>query len=244
VCEHTPDSANSPERLWLPVDEGQIEAARETLRDNKGAQWSLGVSIGLQIGDNVELRNNLIPFLLELDVPTATLSDMFNLSGRELWNIAAAEPVSVFACSDCGVLLNVRDRRDLLRLIRASRAISCARAGDPGDVSLLCDPCTELRLQLHNEEQRLRRLAQQARTAQLRKMPFAAYRVQPEWQQRRVRALTRARYKCQACTRRDTPLDVHHRTYQNYGDERLEDLLVLCRSCHQKLHSDPVEEVT
>jgi hypothetical protein len=101
VCEHNSDPASSPERLWLPVDEGQIEAARETLRDKKGAQWSLGVSIGIQIGDNVELRNNLIPLLIELEVPTATLSDMFNLSGRELWNIAAAEPVSVFGCLDC-----------------------------------------------------------------------------------------------------------------------------------------------
>jgi hypothetical protein len=119
---------------------------------------------------------------MELDLPTATLSDMFGLSGREVWNIAAADPVSVFWCLDCGVLLKVRDRRDLMRLIRASRAISCARAGDPGDVTLLCDSCTELRLQLHNEEQRLRRLARQARTAQVRKMPFAEYRVQPEWQ--------------------------------------------------------------
>lgn len=130
----------------------------------------------------MELRNNLIPLLMELDLPTATLSDMFGLSGREVWNIAAADPVSVFWCLDCGVLLKVRDRRDLMRLIRASRAISCARAGDPGDVTLLCDSCTELRLQLHNEEQRLRRLARQARTAQVRKMPFAEYRVQPEWQ--------------------------------------------------------------
>ena len=192
VCEHNSDPVSSPERLWLPVDEGQIEAARETLRDNKGAQWSLGVSISIQIGDNVELRNNLIPFLIELDVPTATISDMFNLSGRELWNVAAAEPVSVFGCLDCGALLKVRDRRDLLRLIRASRAISCARARERGDVSLLCDSCTELRLQLLSEEQRLRRLAQQARTAQLRKMPFAEYRKQPEWQVRRVQALTRA----------------------------------------------------
>jgi hypothetical protein len=113
VCKGNPDLPSSPEGLRLPVDEGQIEAAREILRDNRDAQWSLCFSIGLQVGDNVELRNNLIPFLIELDVPTATLSDMFGLSGRELWNIAAAEPVSVFECSDCGVLLNVRDRRDL-----------------------------------------------------------------------------------------------------------------------------------
>jgi 5-methylcytosine-specific restriction endonuclease McrA len=236
VCNCNPDPVSTPGRIQLPVDEGQIEAARETLRENKCAQWSLGVSSGIQVGDNVELRNNLIPLLMELDVATATISDMFGLSGRALWNIASAEPVSVFRCLDCGVLLKVRDRRDLLRLRRASRAISCARAGDPGDVTLLCDSCTKLRLQLHNEEQRLRRLARQARTAQLRTMPFAEYRKQPEWQVRRVQALTRARYRCQMCSSHDATLDVHHNCYQNYGDERPEDLVVLCRSCHQKFH--------
>jgi 5-methylcytosine-specific restriction endonuclease McrA len=236
VCEHNPDPASSPERLCLRVDEGQIEAARETLRDNKGAQWSLGVSIGIQIGDNVELRNNLIPLLIELEVPTATISDMFGLSGRELWNIAAAEPVSVFGCLDCGVLLNVRDRRDLLRLIRASRAISCARPGDPGDPILLCDSCTDLRLQLHNEEQRLRRLAQLARTAQLRRMPFAEYRTQPEWQARRTAMLGRAGYRCQVCAEHDDRLDVHHSSYERYGHEDPFDLIVLCAQCHKLFH--------
>jgi 5-methylcytosine-specific restriction endonuclease McrA len=236
VCEHNSDPARSPEGFRLPVEECQIEAARETLRDNKGAQWSLGVSIGIQIGDNVELRNNLIPFLIELDVPMATISDMFGLSGREVWEIAALEPVSVFWCLDCEELLHVRDRRDLMRLRSVTRAAATARPADPGDAILLCDSCTNLRLQLRSDEQRLRRLTRQARAAQLRKMTFAEYRMQPEWQVRRGQALTRARYRCQMCSSHDAPLDVHHNSYQKYGDERPEDLVVLCRSCHQKVH--------
>jgi 5-methylcytosine-specific restriction endonuclease McrA len=173
---------------------------------------------------------------MELDVPTATISDMFGLSGRELWNIAVAEPVSVFGCLDCDELLDVCDRRDLLHLRRASRAISCARPGDPGDAILFCDSCTNLRLQLHNEEQRLRRLARQARAAQLRKMTFAEYRMQPEWQARRSATLARAGYRCQTCGENDVCLDVHHNAYERYGDENTFDLVVLCRSCHQKVH--------
>jgi 5-methylcytosine-specific restriction endonuclease McrA len=222
------------------VDEGQIEAARETLRENKGAQWSVCFSIGIQVGDKAELRNNLITLLIELDVPMATISDMFGLSGREVWETAALEPVSVFWCLDCGEPLDVRDRRDLMRLKSVTRAAATARPGDPGDATLLCDSCTDLRLQLHNEDQRLRRLARQARTAQLRRMPFAEYRTQPEWQVRRGQALTRARYRCQMCSSHDATLDVHHNCYHNYGDERPEDLVVLCRSCHQKFHG--VEE--
>src|ERR671912_334834 len=101
----------------------------------------------------------------------------------------------------------------------ATGAISCAWAGDSGDVSLLCDPCTELRLQLHSEEQRLSRLAQQARTAQLRRMPFAEYWMQPEWQARRTATLARAGYRCQACGKGDVRLDVHHNSYEHYSDE-------------------------
>ena len=40
MCEHNSDPARSPERLCLPLDQGQIEAASETPRDNKDAQGS------------------------------------------------------------------------------------------------------------------------------------------------------------------------------------------------------------
>jgi 5-methylcytosine-specific restriction endonuclease McrA len=234
--DSTRNAWSSPQGLRLPVEEDQIKSARETLRENKGAQWSVCFSIGIQVGDNVELRNNLISLLVEFDLPTATISDMFGLSGRKVWDIAASEPVSLFWCLDCGEPLDVRDQWDLLRLRRASRAISCARAGNPGDVTLLCDSCTKFRLQLHNEEQRLRRLASQARTAQLRKMPFAEYRVQSEWQARRSATQARAGHRCQTCGKNDVRLDVHHNTYERYGDESIFDLVVLCDRCHALIH--------
>jgi 5-methylcytosine-specific restriction endonuclease McrA len=206
------------------------------LRENKGAQWSSCVSIGIQVGGKVELRDNLVALLVDFDVPMATISDMFGLNGREAWAIATSEPVSVFWCLDCREPLRVRDRRDLLRLRRALRSISEVRPGDPGDSCLLCDSCTTLRLQLHNEEQRLRRLALQARTARLRRMPFAEYRIQPEWQARRTATLARAGYRCQVCGERDARLDVHHNSYERYGDENVLDLVVLCGGCHELFH--------
>jgi 5-methylcytosine-specific restriction endonuclease McrA len=184
----------------------------------------------------VELRDNLVALLMETDLPMATIADAFGLSGRETWEIAASEPVSVFWCLRCGELLDVRDRRDLMRLRSVTRAAATARPGDPGDAILFCDSCTDLHLQLRSDEQRLGRLARQARTVQLRTMPFAEYRNQPEWVQRRREALARAGYRCQMGASHDGPLDVHHNTYQNYGDERLGDLVVICRSCHQKFH--------
>jgi 5-methylcytosine-specific restriction endonuclease McrA len=33
------------------------------------------------------------------------------------------------------------------------------------------------------------------------------------------------------------PLDVHHRTYERRGAEKAEDVIVLCRRCHELFHT-------
>ena len=232
----SPSPGTPPGGLRLPLDGRQIEAAKAAYRENKGSQWARALAVSLQVGDDADLRDGLVALLLELDVPTATISHMFCLSGRELWDIAASDPVSIFFCLDCGALLEVRDRRDLLRLRRALRAAGGGRVGDPEDACLLCESCTEFRCRLNNEELRLGRLARGARASQLRKMPFAEYRMQPEWQARRSATLARAGHRCQACGTRGARLDVHHNTYENYGDERPRDLTVLCGNCHGLFH--------
>ncbi len=81
------------------------------------------------------------------------------------------------------------------------------------------------------EERRAELLVRQARISQLRKMPFEEYRLTPEWRSRRNRVLLRAGYKCELCYLCGQ-LDVHHRTYERYGEESPSDLIALCRSCH------------
>lgn len=73
------------------------------------------------------------------------------------------------------------------------------------------------------------------RLAELRGMPYREYLRTSEWRARRLVALERAEHRCQVC---NTPerLDVHHRTYEHIGEERDEDLLVLCRGCHGLFH--------
>ena len=51
------------------------------------------------------------------------------------------------------------------------------------------------------------------------------------WKSTRVRALTRAKYRCQVCGERSW-LQVHHVTYANLGHEADEDMTVLCFRCH------------
>lgn len=66
---------------------------------------------------------------------------------------------------------------------------------------------------------------------------YDAYLKSDHWQH--MRALAREFYgdRCVLCgaTRR---LDVHHRTYERKGRERLSDLILLCRKCHGRFHAE------
>jgi len=68
-------------------------------------------------------------------------------------------------------------------------------------------------------------------------MEYAEYLQSPQWQETR-RRFWASRYpkRCHACSRDDVPLDLHHRTYKRLGRERLSDLILLCRSCHDETH--------
>jgi len=213
-----------------------LEAAKRMYQDNRGALWTHVVATGLLVEDSLELRANLISLFAQVDeIPISWLDHAFGVNGREAWAVAQTEPIFLFGCLDCNEQILPKDPRYLRCLKRELEALCKCSMGEMVSTALLCGRCTELRVHLYNEECRTARLAQQARAAQLYKMG-AKYREQPEWQVRRVQALTRAGYRCQMCSSHDATLDVHHNSYQNYGDERPEDLVVLCRSCHQKFH--------
>jgi 5-methylcytosine-specific restriction endonuclease McrA len=72
------------------------------------------------------------------------------------------------------------------------------------------------------------------------KTEYAQYTQSEHWQQRRKQAIADAFNQCERCDLPrwiasliyDQDLHVHHRNYQNLGDEQSEDLEVLCRRCH------------
>jgi len=47
-------------------------------------------------------------------------------------------------------------------------------------------------------------------------------------------------YKCEMCGSAMN-LNVHHITYKNLGHEELDDLLVVCKNCHKKLHAEDLK---
>lgn len=68
------------------------------------------------------------------------------------------------------------------------------------------------------------------------KKTYTAYLHSKHWKKVRSIALNNAGYKCQACSNKDAILDVHHNSYERLGNEDPTDLIVLCRSCHARVH--------
>jgi len=74
----------------------------------------------------------------------------------------------------------------------------------------------------------------------LKSMPYKEYLLTYHWRTMRSKALKRAHYKCQICGS-TKQLNVHHNTYENRGEEKYEDLIVLCKDCHSKFHDKLVD---
>lgn len=68
------------------------------------------------------------------------------------------------------------------------------------------------------------------------KVDYYEYIESEAWKARRNLALERCGHKCQLCSRTDG-LQVHHNSYENLGNELDEDLIVLCRRCHEAFHA-------
>ena len=73
--------------------------------------------------------------------------------------------------------------------------------------------------------------------ARYRAMDYGDYLATPHWRDIRAGAIQRAGGRCQVCSS-STGLEVHHRTYDNLGDEKPVDLTVLCGECHELFHKN------
>ena len=55
------------------------------------------------------------------------------------------------------------------------------------------------------------------------------------WQEKRQEVIDANGDECEVCGC-SVNLNVHHESYRNYGNEDLDDLVVLCRKCHEERH--------
>lgn len=71
---------------------------------------------------------------------------------------------------------------------------------------------------------------------ELRRMPYVDYLETSYWQELRRSKVRAAGFRCERCRATNTRLDVHHLNYERRGYERREDLVVLCKTCHESEH--------
>src|SRR5271170_3260018 len=77
---------------------------------------------------------------------------------------------------------------------------------------------------------------------------YEAYLLSDHWQSFR-RGILAVRHRCERCNLANSwarfifnqGLNVHHLNYECLGNERPEDVEVLCRMCHAKEHEKPVD---
>ncbi len=70
------------------------------------------------------------------------------------------------------------------------------------------------------------------------KASYNEYILSAAWKSKRVQAFKYYGKKCQQCGAKNVPLQVHHRTYDRLGNEKMYDLEVLCVKCHHDRHPE------
>jgi len=173
-----------------------------------------------------------------LDLPVWDIAAAFGLPATSIKRIAEENPTVSLRCLDCGATLQPESREHFKQMLSAVRMF----AEDPDLLrqylytGLHCEDCTREREERWGEEWVRQERGYQQRLLELRTMPYVEYLRSPEWRARRERKLEAADHRCQFCNRHRSSLDVHHRTYENFGEELDSDLIVVCRACHNTFH--------
>jgi len=80
------------------------------------------------------------------------------------------------------------------------------------------------------------RTRKQRRSAETEKAKYDRHIHSPKWKRFKASILATRGKRCEDCFT-DGPVDLHHLHYRNFGKELAADVLLLCRSCHDKRHA-------
>lgn len=69
-----------------------------------------------------------------------------------------------------------------------------------------------------------------------RKADYNAYLLSSKWIKFRNKLREERGNKCEICGRGNVVLDGHHLTYERFKNELPEDIQIVCRPCHKKIH--------
>lgn len=212
---------------------GELE---ETIKELKSRLKELPKEMAKQIPvteERIEAARYLYWVVPEL-AAAAISKGLLGLRVHQLKQLIGATS-SAIHCDRCGEAVRVRNRTHLQELRRAREK---ERPRYAEGYKVLCDGCwAEIRKERDAEWKEIH-TRRKARLHELKTMPYAEYLLTPEWQKTRKQHLRSTGFRCQTCNKKDTPLHVHHRTYERRGEERFKDLIALCHGCHELFHSN------
>jgi len=162
----------------------------------------------------------------QMDINVSSIASMLNVKTHDVASIVGQNHMP-FTCNRCGqpIWVIFATRTQFLNWqIRKAK-------------TELCLECQHK--QIEEAEQLAEALAatKAARIKELKTMPYQEYLTTPEWDKRRRQHLKKAGYRCQVCNATGA-LSIHHRTYDDRGEERPQDLIALCRNCHEIFHKN------
>ena len=194
----------------------------------------LAIWRALDLDDRDHLKVLLSLLWLWEDVEPRWLAEASYRSVGDVRDLVDSEPIMTFNCLYCGAELRPMNRKHQIRMDHSQKTYR-RDGGDPR-ADLLCRTCIAQRADHAEDQRRLDELRQQALLAEYRGRPYVERRRTKEWAILKRQVHLRDGYRCRLCGRDGVPLHVHHCTYENYAQERLEDLITLCAVCHQDFH--------
>jgi hypothetical protein len=76
-----------------------------------------------------------------------------------------------------------------------------------------------------------------SRLKQLGFSKYSEYLVSDHWLQLRTKVLSVRGYSCEICACSEGKIALHHRTYERFGTESDDDLILVCSKCHDRIHA-------
>lgn len=159
----------------------------------------------------------------------------FNIKKRAYADIEAR-----FTCPHMEREVRHRINRDD-RPVYVSQCIKCGHTSYPmkeAEAKRSGKPIPEYDYELQNRWRGAKSLAYDATRKAIKpqlKAEYEAYLKTEEWNSLRVKVFENCKGVCEVCE--NSPAEqVHHLTYERIGNEELDDLMGVCRPCHELIH--------
>jgi 5-methylcytosine-specific restriction endonuclease McrA len=228
------------EDFFLLPSEEEIRAnAEEILGHSRDALQHLVELAIWYAQDNRDLVKVLLSLLWPWEaVDPRWLAEASYTTVSDVRNLAESEPVMTFDCLVCGTEIANKSRSQQIGMQHSLQDYCEDKTKNTPPVNLLCGPCQRQKKARDEQQANLDRQRYQALLAEYRARPYADRGQTREWKVLKKQIHKRDGYRCRLCNRNNGPLHVHHRTYATYAEERLEDLVTLCRRCHKRCHPE------